>query len=195
MPDRKLARLAALLHHRWSVPVLAALLEGSGAKFVTLARRLDLSRDSLRRTLDVLIAQRWVMRNPGHGHPMRPEYLLTAAGARIAPWCHGLLRALSRLGLDYMQCYCAVPYPKTEFGELARKNGWIQAEKWSQYDFGGDSILHTDTMTPKDITYFRRKAFRHFYFRPLFILKTLKETKIRRFFNLLKFAKWIKTKN
>jgi DNA-binding HxlR family transcriptional regulator len=97
MPDRKLARLAALLHHRWSVPVLATLLVGSGAKFVTLARRLDLSRDSLRRTLDVLIAQRWVMRNPGHGHPMRPEYVLTASGKRLAPWCRRLVTALVAL--------------------------------------------------------------------------------------------------
>ncbi len=105
------------------------------------------------------------------------------------------IKFMSKLGLDYMQCYCAVPYPKTELGKLAKEHNWVRAEKWSQYDFGGDSILHTDTMTPKDITYFRRKAFRHFYFRPLFILKTLKETKFRRLFNLLKFANWIKTKN
>jgi radical SAM superfamily enzyme YgiQ (UPF0313 family) len=105
------------------------------------------------------------------------------------------IRFMTKLGLNYMQCYCAVPYPKTELGELAKKHNWVRAEKWSQYDFGGDSILHTGTMTPKDISYFRRKAFRHFYFRPLFILKTLRETKIRRLFNLLKFAKWIKTKN
>jgi radical SAM superfamily enzyme YgiQ (UPF0313 family) len=105
------------------------------------------------------------------------------------------IRFMSKLGLNYMQCYCAVPYPKTELGELAKRNNWVRAERWSQYDFGGDSILHTDTITPKDISYFRRKAFRHFYFRPLFILKTLRETKFRRLFSLLKFAKWIKPKN
>jgi radical SAM superfamily enzyme YgiQ (UPF0313 family) len=105
------------------------------------------------------------------------------------------IKFMSKLGLNYMQCYCAVPYPKTELGELAKKHNWVRAERWSQYDFGGDSILHTDTMTPKDISYFRRKAFRHFYFRPLFILKTLRETKFRRLFSLLKFAKWIKPKN
>jgi radical SAM superfamily enzyme YgiQ (UPF0313 family) len=60
------------------------------------------------------------------------------------------IKFMLKLGLDYMQCYCAVPYPKTELGELAKKNSWIQAEKWSQYDFGGNSILHTDTMTPDE---------------------------------------------
>jgi DNA-binding HxlR family transcriptional regulator len=35
-----------------------------------------------------------VTRNPGHGHPLRPEYLLTPAGARVAPACLSLLDAL-----------------------------------------------------------------------------------------------------
>lgn len=97
MPNRKLDRLAALLHHRWTVPILAELHVASGAKFVTLAKRLGLSRDSLRRTLDVLIEQRWVMRNPGHGHPMRPEYVLTPPGRRLAPWCRRLVSVLTAI--------------------------------------------------------------------------------------------------
>jgi len=105
------------------------------------------------------------------------------------------IKFMSKLGLDYMQCYCAVPYPKTELGELAKKNDWIRAERWSQYDFGGESILHTATMAPEDVSYFRKKAFRRFYFSPRFILKTLRETKFMRIFNLLKFVKWIGTKN
>ncbi|NIP27771.1 MAG: radical SAM protein [Phycisphaerae bacterium] len=105
------------------------------------------------------------------------------------------IKFMSKLGLNYMQCYCAVPYPKTELGNLAKKNNWVRAEKWSQYDFGGESILHTDTMRPEDVSYFRRKAFRRFYFNPLFILRTLKETKIKRIFSLFKFAKWMNPKN
>jgi anaerobic magnesium-protoporphyrin IX monomethyl ester cyclase len=105
------------------------------------------------------------------------------------------IKFMSKLGLDYMQCYCAVPYPKTELGELAKKNNWIRAEKWSQYDFGGESILHTDTIVPEDVSYFRKKAFRHFYLTPHFILRTLKDIKLTRVFNLLKFAKWMSTKN
>ena len=31
------------------------------------------------------------MKNPGHGHPMRPEYLLTSSGEELAPWCRRLL--------------------------------------------------------------------------------------------------------
>lgn len=89
-----------LLHHRWSVPVLAELERDEGCKFVTLVRRLGVSRDSLRRTLETLIDHGWVMRNPGYGHPMRPEYVLTAAGLRVAPWCRRARDLLVRLDLE-----------------------------------------------------------------------------------------------
>jgi DNA-binding HxlR family transcriptional regulator len=92
-------KLAVLCHHRWAVPVLGELHRLGGAKFVTLAHRLGVSRDTLRCTLDALLRQGWVERNPGYGHPMRPEYVLTAAGAHLAPACARLAGLLGRLGL------------------------------------------------------------------------------------------------
>jgi len=92
--------LPELFHHRWAVPTLALLgTEGGGAKFVTLQRRLGVARDSLKRTLAALIAMRLVARNPGYGHPMRPEYVLTAAGQRLAPPCGHLVDRMERLGV------------------------------------------------------------------------------------------------
>lgn len=96
----RIQRLTALFHHRWSVAVLAELHRGGGGKFVTLVNRLSISRDSLRRTLDSLIAQGWVVRNPGHGHPMRPEYILTASGQRLAPWCARFCCLLKVSGIE-----------------------------------------------------------------------------------------------
>lgn len=89
-----------VVHHRWSLPVLAELAALGGAKFVTLASRLGVSRDTLRATLDALRELGLVQDNPGHGHPMRPEYVLTAAGARLAPSCAKLLEALRALGFE-----------------------------------------------------------------------------------------------
>jgi radical SAM superfamily enzyme YgiQ (UPF0313 family) len=105
------------------------------------------------------------------------------------------IKFMLELGLDYMQCYCAVPYPKTELGQLAKKNNWIRADKWSMYDFGGSSILCTDTMNPEEVEYFRKKAFRRFYFRPLYILKTIRQIRFSQLFGLLKFARWMNPKN
>lgn len=81
-----------------------------------------------------------------------------------------------RLGLDYMQCYCAVPYPGTALGKLAKERGWIRADRWSQYDFGGDSIMDTETLSCEEVTAFRRKAFRRFYLRPWYLAKTVVRT-------------------
>ncbi|MGH2451320.1 MAG: winged helix-turn-helix transcriptional regulator, partial [Candidatus Limnocylindria bacterium] len=72
--------ISALFHHRWAAPVLAELDRSRGSRFVTLSNRLALSRESLRRTLTALIDAGLVMKNPGYGHPLRPEYILTERG-------------------------------------------------------------------------------------------------------------------
>jgi len=100
MSSTRIRRFAALFHYRWAVPILAELHHTQGSKFVTLTNRLGVGRDSLRRTLDVLIARGWVIRNPGHGHPMRPEYVLTAAGLRLAPWCSRFTALMRALGIE-----------------------------------------------------------------------------------------------
>src|SRR5919202_4724071 len=85
--------LIALFHHRWSAPVLAELRRTRGTRFVVLAKALGVGRESLRRTLDALIELGLVRRNPGYGHPLRPEYLLTRRGAAVARRCSRLLAA------------------------------------------------------------------------------------------------------
>jgi len=76
--------LIALFHHRWAPPALALLADRGGARFVELQRKLDVGRESLRRALDALIELGYVRRNPGYGHPLRPEYVITASGRESA---------------------------------------------------------------------------------------------------------------
>jgi DNA-binding HxlR family transcriptional regulator len=90
----------SLFHRRWAVPVLVELQSARGAKFVTLVNRLGAGRAILRATLDGLIAEGWVQRNPGHGHPMRPEYILTEVGRQLAPCSGRLLETVRRLDLE-----------------------------------------------------------------------------------------------
>jgi len=91
--------LRALAEGRWTVPVLALLFEERGARFARLTGRLGAPRDSVVRTLDHLFRQGWIDRNPGHGHPLRPEYLLTSSGAAVAAACAGMMAVRRRLGL------------------------------------------------------------------------------------------------
>lgn len=91
-----LTLLVRLCHHRWAIPVLAELHRaGGGSKFITLTFRLSCSKGALANTLARLIGLGWIERNPGDGHPMRPEYILTRQGKRLAPGCarlHALLK-------------------------------------------------------------------------------------------------------
>lgn len=95
-----MSTLVALFHNRWSVPILAELHRQRGSRFVTLSRTLGLSRESLRRTLAALIDSGLVGRNPGYGHPLRPEYVLTTAGQRIGASCRPLIEQLRRGSLE-----------------------------------------------------------------------------------------------
>lgn len=75
--------IQAATRYRYSFPVLAELHRDQGCKFVTLINRLDASDRAIRQALDYLIEIGWVMRNPGYGHPMRPEYILTDQGVLL----------------------------------------------------------------------------------------------------------------
>lgn len=82
--------LIRLFHHRWAPPALALLGE-RGRRFVELQRSLGAGRESLLRGLDALVAAGLVRRNPGYGHPLRPEYLATDEGRAVAAVCSRLL--------------------------------------------------------------------------------------------------------
>ncbi len=77
------------------------------------------------------------------------------------------------LGLDYLQCYAAVPYPGTELGDTALRNGWVRTEAWAEYDFGGKSIMDTGTIRPEEVDRYRRRLFRRFYLRPRYLARQL----------------------
>ena len=98
-----LVRLTALVHHRWTLPVLGELYRDDGAKFVTLVHRLSVSRDSLARTLEHLKTLDLAVKNPGYGHPLRPEYVLTPVGQLIGSSTIMLLDQIADLGsMDVM---------------------------------------------------------------------------------------------
>ena len=94
-----LTELSQLGRYRWIVPVVAHLSEAGGAKFVTMLNRLGLPRDTLARTLHVGIEAGWIMRNPGYGHPLRPEYVLTPDGDRMSLACRAIVATQMRLDL------------------------------------------------------------------------------------------------
>lgn len=108
---------------------MAQLAATGGSRFVPLANQLGLSRDALRQTLDALVSAKLVMRNPGYGHPTRPEYILTKRGQRIAPVCATLLKQLRRQGVEdvvlrkWSMPILAALAKESRYGELRRSVG------------------------------------------------------------------------
>ena len=117
--------LIQLSRNRWAAALLADLAAHDGARFVELLHRLGLARDSLVRTLEAVQASGWVIRNPGYGHPLRPEYVLTADGVRLAAAAERLLEAqdglppgsLTRWGLPIVRL---IDNGHRRFNDLAR---------------------------------------------------------------------------
>lgn len=89
-----------LAQGRWTAALLADLAAHGGARFVELLNRMGVSRDSLSRTLEAAASQGWVERNPGYGHPLRPEYILTAEGKRMALLAAQIDRARNAVGIE-----------------------------------------------------------------------------------------------
>lgn len=89
-----------LISSRWFAPLLALASREEGVRSAALVARLGLSRSMLTATLGQLLRKGWLMRNPGHGHPLRPEYVLTEAGRPVGAWCERVIEARRHLGLD-----------------------------------------------------------------------------------------------
>lgn len=91
-------RVVHLAHRRWTVPLLAQLHQArvsgdsTGARSVGLVRRLGVGREALRQTVEFATAHGWLVRNAGHGHPLRPDFVLTSSGRALGPVCDRVWR-------------------------------------------------------------------------------------------------------
>ncbi|GAB5497243.1 MAG: hypothetical protein Phyf2KO_23230 [Phycisphaerales bacterium] len=91
--------LISLFHRKWALPVLAEMARTRGSRVVVLKNRLGIHPAALRQTLDHLIELGYVVANPGYGHPLRPEYILTAKGQYAADACARIDASSKRLGI------------------------------------------------------------------------------------------------
>lgn len=76
--------LVKLTTRAWSLGILALMHAGTSARQANLISALGAGRTAFGHSLAHLMDLGLVERNPGHGHPLRPEYRLTPEGARIA---------------------------------------------------------------------------------------------------------------
>ncbi len=76
--------LVKLTSRAWSLSILALMDSGVAGRQAPLLAATSASRTAFAQSLAHLVDLELLERNPGHGHPLRPEYRLTLEGARIA---------------------------------------------------------------------------------------------------------------
>jgi DNA-binding HxlR family transcriptional regulator len=91
-----IVQLQDISRYRNCLPVLATLHREHGSKFVSLAHATGVSQVATRQALDHLMHIGLVMPNPGYGHPLRPEYILTPTGSRVGPACEAVCHWMDR---------------------------------------------------------------------------------------------------
>ncbi len=79
-----IATLVKLTSRAWSLNILALLHSGVPGRQAPLLAATQASRTSFAASLDHLIQLNLLERNPGHGHPLRPEFRLTPSGIQAA---------------------------------------------------------------------------------------------------------------
>jgi radical SAM superfamily enzyme YgiQ (UPF0313 family) len=74
--------------------------------------------------------------------------------------------ALARkLPLDFVQFYCAVPFPGSRLYETARDKGWLLESDFSRFR-QDEAIMTLPALTPQEVMAYRQKAYREFYLKP-----------------------------
>ncbi|WP_170608668.1 winged helix-turn-helix transcriptional regulator [Ruegeria arenilitoris] len=86
--------LVNLTSRAWSLNILALLHSGVPGRQAPLLEATPASRTSFSASLDHLVQLKLIERNPGHGHPLRPEFRLTPAGREAAIVAHRIMAAV-----------------------------------------------------------------------------------------------------
>lgn len=72
--------LVKLASRAWSLPILARIAEGTPCRQAPLIAATGAGRTAFGASLTHLLDLGVLERNPGHGHPLRPEFRLTPRG-------------------------------------------------------------------------------------------------------------------
>ncbi|MDU8943953.1 winged helix-turn-helix transcriptional regulator [Ovoidimarina sediminis] len=86
--------LVNLTSRAWSLKILALLEAGLPGRQAPLLAATDAGRTAFAASLDHLVELGLLERNPGHGHPLRPEFRLTPAGCAAAAIARRILNAV-----------------------------------------------------------------------------------------------------
>lgn len=117
--------IVKITERAWALSILAAFHRGVPGRQAPLLAATGAGRTAFAQSMAHLVELDLVERNPGHGHPLRPEFRLTAAGPRAAALAHSVLEAVAEHEAQILRRTWTVPVLSllqgpSQFSEIRR---------------------------------------------------------------------------
>jgi anaerobic magnesium-protoporphyrin IX monomethyl ester cyclase len=81
------------------------------------------------------------------------------------------IKFAEKVSPDDLACYdVATPFPGTPLYDLVKEKGWLKVTDFDKYDIDTPTF-ETPWLSMKELKEIHEQAFRHFYFRPTYILR------------------------
>lgn len=84
------------------------------------------------------------------------------------------IRLAKELPLDMANFAVAIPYPGTEFYDMAKRNGWLVSDNWEDFDQNYSAIVDYGSLKPRQIMRAIRRGNLEFFARPRPVLRILR---------------------
>ena len=76
-----------------------------------------------------------------------------------------------KLEPDSAQFAVVIPHPGTDLYQICQREGWLRYDSWEDFS-ACNSLIETPELSRQDVEKARVRAYRKFYFRPAYILRT-----------------------
>ncbi|MGB3280526.1 MAG: winged helix-turn-helix transcriptional regulator [Pseudorhodobacter sp.] len=121
----------------WAIPILSNLHAGIAGRQAPLLAATGASRTAFAQSIDHLIKIGLLERNPGYGHPLRPEFRLTKLGVPAAAIANKILSVTADEDHDLIRRSWTLPvlitvHRPSHFSDIKRNLGTITDRALSQ---------------------------------------------------------------
>lgn len=107
------------------MPILSSFYDGVPGRQATLLKATGASRSSFAQSMTHLIDIGLIERNPGHGHPLRPEFRMTPSGKKAAEIANIIYACVGKDDHDLLRLSWSLPvlaalHSNSHFNEIKR---------------------------------------------------------------------------
>ena len=129
--------LVNITSRAWALPILSSLHSGIAGRQAPLLAATGASRTAFSQSMDHLIELGLMERNPGYGHPLRPEFRLTPLGKVAAAIAHRIDDVSAEDDWTLLRRSWTLPvltsiHTPSHFGDIKRKLPTITDRALSQ---------------------------------------------------------------